>query len=161
MERNWIHVMAEQMLLEITEEMAGIHLTTVETKEREVRMDGVCGRTDGDHRMRFQFRAEPGVFYRMAKNMIGDEPTDTEEVQEYAVEFFNVLCGRFISEIHQATKSSARFAPTHYEEGPKLTFLDGEEQLVRLQFISDENELVEFVWTNISVEKQQGGKENG
>ena len=69
------------------------------------------------------------------------------EVQEYAMEFFNILCGRFISELYKATETTTRFFPTRYEALPNPTGLGGDTSLSTVYFISDEEELAAFSWT--------------
>lgn len=152
-DKDWVSMLAIELVKEITEEMSEIKLRPVPSHQKQVEMDGVCGRVDGDYRIRLQFRAEPRLFHRLAKNMIGDEPADFDEVREYAVEYFNVLCGRFIAEIHRSTKSVAGFFPTHYEDGPELNYLKDLGALESIPFISDEDELAEFVWTKIPLKE--------
>ena len=69
------------------------------------------------------------------------------EAQEYAMEFFNILCGRFISELYKATETTARFFPTRYEASPNPTGLGEDTSLSTVYFISDEEELAAFSWT--------------
>ena len=63
------------------------------------------------------------------------------------MEFFNILCGRFISELYKATETTARFFPTRYEASPYPTGLGEDTSLSTVYFISDEQELAAFSWT--------------
>jgi len=110
-------------------------------------MDGVYGWVDGG--IQLLFRAEPRLFQRLAANMLGAPARDAEEVQEFATEFFNTLCGRFISELYRVAKGPARFHPTRYETYPNVTPL-GEDTVV-LSYSSEEQETAEFSWTADSV----------
>ena len=87
------------------------------------------------------------MFSRLAQNMAGSQ-LSSDEIQEYAMEFFNVLCGRFLSELYKATNTTAKFYPTRYELYPDLMCLkDQVVMLSTLYFISDEQELAAFSWS--------------
>ena len=96
--------------------------------------------------MKLRFLADPRMLSRLARNMLGSEP-EKGEAQEYAMEFFNILCGRFISELYKATETTTRFFPTRYEALPNPTGLGGDTSLSTVYFISDEEELAAFSWT--------------
>ena len=124
--------------------MAGIHLMRCDGRpESGSEKDIVYGFLDGEQTMQLQFAAEKSFFHRLAKSIIGDEPEDEEEIREYAAEFANVLCGRFVSEICRATNTVARFRPTVYgvSEGGE------DEELQTVRFISDRQEEVSFSWS--------------
>lgn len=146
--------MAETLISEVTEKMSGINLLPNETQPSDPlleAMDAVYGRVEGDcHRMVMQLRAEKKFFYRFAENMIGDAPEDWSEVEEYATEFFNVFCGRFVSELYIATGRAARFYPTVYEYPPNVSRVEPTEQVCSLYFISEKNEYAVFSWTAVS-----------
>ena len=93
-----------------------------------------------------RFLAEPRLFSRLAQNMAGSQ-LNSDEIQEYAMEFFNVLCGRFLSELYKAADTAARFCPTRYELYPDLISLKDQVMLSTLYFISDEQELAAFSWS--------------
>jgi hypothetical protein len=148
----WVYRMAEHLVSEITEEMAGIQMwPQTEDNVRPVEMDTVWGFVNGDFQMEVQFRAQPCVFYRMASNIIGGEPEGPEEVREYAVEYFNVLCGRFVSELSRTTHVPARFRP------PEYTSSDGyqrpREPQSTLYFLTDKNEQAAFSWSEQPMEQ--------
>ena len=141
---RWVSDMAEELTREIMMRMAGIHLVRIDDRpEGGDQKDIVCGYLEGEQTMRLLLAAERSFFHRLAKEIIGGEPEDEEEVREYAAEFANVLCGRFVSEICRATNTSARFRPTVY--GGKETDLNDELQTVR--FLSDRQEEVTFSWS--------------
>ncbi len=146
--------MADVLTCEIIQEMASISIgrcTKLGVPESE--LDLVYGLVDGDYQMELLFRAEPRFFYRMAENMIGDPPEDELEVQEYASEFFNTLCGRFISEIYRATRRPARFHPIRYQTASECQGICEDGMFVSLYFVSDQKEYVEFSWTKCPMEE--------
>ena len=146
--------MADALLREILEQLAGIRLTRCPPRTPKGAgppMDGVYGKVDGAYQMQLLFRAEPRIFQRLACRMIGAPAKDTQEVQEYATEFANVLCGRFISEIYRATKVPARFYPTQYETYPDSSPLGDETEISTIFYASEDQEAAEFSWTADSV----------
>lgn len=153
---NWVVEMADTLAREILEQLAGIRLSrcsvgSVPPYTPAPRMDGVYGHVEGAYRMELFFCAEPSLFQRLACNMIG-APAEDEEVQEYAAEFVNMLCGRFISEIYRATKISARFFPTQYQPYPYEVKTKDGSALRTLYYISEEQETAEFSWTEDTIE---------
>lgn len=151
--QGWIVLMANLLVCEIMEKMSGIHLEHAPPPEEANRtMDAVLGVMDGTYPMKLQFRAEPSLFCRLARNIMGEEPQDAQEIQEYATEFFNVLCGRFISELYYATQSPVRLYPPQYKTAPHVTSLEGLGTLSTLCFLSEQGELAEFSWTNHFIE---------
>lgn len=157
-EFGWVIQMADTLTCEITEQMCGIRLNSRTQVERNAPpMDVVYGLVEGRYRMCLKFRAEPRLFCRLAENMIGAPPESMEEVQEYATEFFNVLCGRFISEIYQQTKLPARFYPTRYGEALGAPDLEEYDAAVTRYYISEQEELAEFSWAASLYEYLQKG----
>lgn len=142
--------MAEDLTREITAKMAGIGLSRVsESGVPSEEVDIVYGFLDGESTMQLQFAAERRFFRRLAENIIGGEPEDDEEIREYAAEFANVLCGRFVSEICRATNTVARFRPTVYGTDPRSK----QEELMSVHFVSDRREQVTFSWSKEAMDK--------
>lgn len=147
----WIPQMADLLVYEVVEQMSGIQLGSCSrSDERDGEMETVYGLVEGEYQMHLRFRAEPRMFSRLAKNMIGEDPQDQEEIQEYATEFFNVLCGRFVSEIYRSTKLSGRFLPTTYGARPNGVRPNEDDGECTRYFLSEEQELVEFSWSRYS-----------
>lgn len=150
---HWVSQMADRLACEIMEQMADIHMHHCTAAEVDRPMDAVCGQVAGDCPMQLHFLAEPRLFRRVAQNMIGEEPEDDEEVSEYAQEFFNVLCGRFVSEIHQALRSVGKLYPVQYAMSFDVEHLRNDKSLSRICFMSDEQEFAEFSWTQSSMDE--------
>ena len=142
---RWASDLAVELACDIMLKMANIHLIRCDDRpetDTEVEKDIVYGFLDGEQTMQLQLAAGKSFFHRMAANIIGDEPEDEEEVREYAAEFANVLCGRFVSEICRATNTIARFRPTVYG-GEHAT----DETLETVHFVTDHQEEVTFSWS--------------
>lgn len=158
--RCWVCQMADVLTCEIIDVMSGIHLVRCpRSMMKSVEMDVVHGEVDGEYQMRLRFSAEPRMFERLARNMIGSEPESDEEIQEYATEFFNVLCGRFVSELSLISKTKARFYPTTFGKRSVGCCLDQEDQKYSLYFISEEQEQVQFSWSQGPMFEQREGAE--
>ena len=118
----WIERMASELVYEVTELMSGIALSccplALPGEERLQGMDHFLAEVDGDLEIHMQLWADPSILTRLAENMIGGPPEDQEEVQEYAAEYVNVLCGRFLSEICRHMKAQVKFFFPEYQSPP-------------------------------------------
>lgn len=144
---SWIYHMADILVREILDQMSTIQLEQCSAQNKaEIPMDLVSGQVDGDYQMQLAFRAEPKLFRRLAENLLDETPVESEMIRESAREFFNTLCGRFISEIYRETKAAGRFYPVQYEPAPGNMGHIGDEPVNTIYFISDEQEHAEFSW---------------
>lgn len=148
--------MAEQLTCEIAQSMAGILLQPCPPPKAGIeqqKMEAIHGTIGSDNEMQVQLRAESGLFTRLTRNMIGKDPKNAEEVREYAVEFFNVLCGRFVSELHEMIHAPIQLFSIEYELLPEGNSLGKEGTVTTLWFISEEEEIAAFSWTAMLIEK--------
>lgn len=73
--------------------------------------------------------ADTGLLYRMASNSFHEESVSPEDLEEFSKEYFNVLCGRIVRAMFQATQVPAHFGPPvfyrgRYEpEGQEIQFI--------------------------------------
>ena len=154
----WIYQMASRLTCEILEVMAGVKLTKWPTGDSSTKMDTVYGLVSGKDDIQIQFEADPKLFARMARNMIGGEPEDEFEVQEYAAEIFNVLCGRIVSELCDASKTVLHFRPIEYKAYSDEEPMEYSHALDTLYFKSDNDEFARLSWSRESVESLIGGE---
>lgn len=149
---RWVREMARALVQEIAEMMAAVTLApaVAPLPEAAPRLEAITGYVEGDYRIELRFLAEPAMLRRLAENMMG-APAGEEEVREYAMEFFNVLCGRFISELYKATGTSARFFPTRYELCPDISALADQLSMRTVYFVSEKGELAAFSWSSAPV----------
>lgn len=154
-DQSWIPQMADLLVLEVLEQMCGIRAESCDgIQQADEAMDAVYGAVDGEYRMQLRFRAHPRMFGRMAENMMGKPPQE-EDIRDHAEEFFNVLCGRFVSEAYRSTKKKGRFLPTRYKAP-----LQGQEEQgdcfshVRY-YMSEEKEPAEFSWSFANAKKDE------
>lgn len=61
--------------------------------------------------------ADTRLLYRMACNSFHEESVSPEDIEEFSKEYFNVLCGKIVQAMFQATKVPAHFAPPIFYRG--------------------------------------------
>ncbi|MBQ2697186.1 MAG: chemotaxis protein CheX [Clostridia bacterium] len=146
---QWLLQTASVLVCEVTRQMSGIRLSNTSAPEQpsnEV-VDTIAGYAGDDHAIQILLRAERRMLYRFAQNMLGEEPVDEEEVADFAKELFNVIGGRFISEVHRLSQTRTRMTPpAHYPHGRQHELMLYE-PLVTLHFASECGERVEFCWS--------------
>lgn len=153
-ENCWVWSLGDYLTCEILDEMATIRLERDGTRtEPSDSMDEVGCVVEGDYQMRVQFRAEHRLFRRLAEHMTGETGQPEELVQEYAKEFVNTLCGRFVSEIYHMTKIPARFYPVEYRTSAEAAEQKAQEPFSTIRFKSDEEEYAEFSWSQGPMEE--------
>lgn len=86
--------------------------------------------------------ADTGLLTRMACNSFHEDEVNSEDLEEFTKEYFNVLCGKIAGAMFQATQISAHFGPPmfchgRYEpEGQEvqfvLTYSDGHREGAQL-----------------------------
>nr|WP_325182186.1 hypothetical protein [uncultured Oscillibacter sp.] len=73
--------------------------------------------------------ADTSLLARMARNSFHEEAVTPEDVEEFSKEYFNVLCGKIVGAMFQATQVPAHFgAPVFYHgryepEGQEAQFI--------------------------------------
>jgi hypothetical protein len=150
----WVTRLAEQVVCEVFEQMAGVPLRCRrDGRSSAAEMDMVYGQVWGDCSMRVQLCAQPRTFYRLAQGILGGEPGGQEEVRECAAECFNVLCGRFVSEIFRVTEVKARIDPPKYRAYRDGLETVADEPLKTLYFATDNGEWAEFSWSQNSMDE--------
>jgi hypothetical protein len=151
----WVTHMAEGLVCDMLDQFADIRVRRLPETQRNngVTMDAVCGHIRGDRQMEVRLCAEPGMFYRLTQNIIGDKPQNEDEVHEYAAEFFNVLCGRFISAICDRDHIIMEFNPPQYQKASGTLGAGMELIQHTLSFTTEKEERLEFSWGRHTVEQ--------
>ncbi len=149
-DKKWVELLAEQLVIDVSDWMAGVHLVCVPEKEQSCAgadIHAVCACAKGDASITMQLQAEPRLFSGLAKRHMGKEPTEDEDIQEYAVEFMNVLCGRFVSALCTDMKIKICFSTPSYDASPKAEPPEKDGESSTLVFFSKEYGHVVFKWT--------------
>ena len=149
---EWVSLMAKELISEITESMANILLRDGKISEQELeqkKLVGISAAIGGDYPMTLRFFSERRFIYRLTKNMMASEPTK-EDMQDYAIEYFNTICGRFVSELINQMHIKAHLMPIRYEEAfDPASEENGQTQALCL--ISDADEYTLFSWTEEAI----------
>ena len=149
----WVSDMADNLVREIMEQMADIQLSSVSVCGiGSKQMIGVRIWVDGDYKMQMSFFAERNLFYRFTKNMIEEEPTD-EDVRDYAMEFLNTICGRFISEIVNQIHIKVQMMAVEERVLERWTAPEDINFVRAVGFVSDAQEYAVFSWTSRAIEE--------
>jgi hypothetical protein len=129
--------------------MAGIEMqrqpNTGQTPKTQ--MDTVYSKVDGDYQLEVWFRAEHRWFKRLACSLLGEDTEDETDIQEAADEFFNVLCGRFVSELCRTTHFPARLDRPRFITDTEENGVPAENTRSILRFVTENQERAEFSWT--------------
>lgn len=158
----WVHDMAEILVRDISHQMADIHLTrTGEFPWEEMPGEHavVFGLIQGDYELHIQLLTERRLLVRLAANMMGGYPEE-EDIREYALEYFNTICGRFISEIINMTHIRAQLLPVRYEMSSTSPILTPGEQISTIYCVSDQQEQLIFSWTSMPIQTMMGSGKN-
>lgn len=152
----WVRALADELIREILEQVTGIHLRQCPRDpfwEHARETASICSQVEGTYRMELLFCAEHSLVYRMGVRMSGESDLPEEEAVEYAMEIFNVFCGRFLSELYRSTGIVARFKPPCYNRkeyppaGERVSYVQP------LCYISDTGEHAQFSWSMEPIER--------
>ena len=157
----WIMKMTQQLVLEITEWMADIPLTCCPEPPPNMhkdKMDSILVCTGEEPKLFMQFRADPKMLSRLAQRISGCDLKSKEEVEEYAIEYVNVLGGRFLSHGFSLWKEKPKYFFPEYETPPNITAVDEKAGAVSLFFLSELRECAMFSWAVEKDEKDKGEK---
>lgn len=89
------------------------------------------------------FCADASVFVRLAQNIIQSPRVTPRDVEDFAKEYFNVLCGNVASKIFQATRVPSRFEVPHFCHG-RYGSENLQEHFV-ISYFSERNEGVQLI----------------
>lgn len=148
-DKKWVELLAEQLVVDVADWMTGLHFVCKHQDQPQSfgqNLHEVCAQAKGDIQIVMQFWAEPQFFHGIAFKICGGEPQDDEEIQECAIEFMNVLCGRFISAICSDMKIKLFFSTPDYRVPPSVDLLREEEESSVLNFCNEEYGEVIFRW---------------
>ena len=146
-DEEWLRLLAEQLVIDVTDWMAGVPLTPGAPPGPADRrpMDAVYVRMEGELSIWMRMELEPCLVHRLAAHIIGREPESQEEAREYAAEYFNVLCGRFLSELCRGKRPKMQFSVPCYEAYPQTTPA-AQSELDTVYLRSEQQEQIQFSW---------------
>ena len=113
-----LHELICDMTQKITQNVAHIDLTPCDMEPDPHRsLCSVYTTLSGGYSACLVLCAERTFLHRLTENILGHPTDDPEDLEEYAKEYFNVLCGRLVGEIYQVTGLGAKFHPPCLQDG--------------------------------------------
>lgn len=149
----WVCDLADALIREIAQEAADLPLYRQPEGpplSEEHSLVSIYSKVDGAYFTELVFRGELSLFFQVASNMQGVPSPSMEDAVDYALELFNMFCGRFISEVYRATGIPARFYPPRYLGGQPCSVKGA---VKSLYYLSQHGEQAQFSWTADSVEQ--------
>lgn len=142
MPRERLAEIFDQVVRDITRREAGIVLQSSDTP-LEGDLCTVYTTFEKGYHTSLSLCAEKSMFIRLTRRMMEKEDVSPREVELFAKEFFNVLCGHIATQLYQITKVPARFHVPVFYQGRYMP----EEYLshIVLTYSSDENESAQLV----------------
>lgn len=87
--------------------------------------------------------ADASMFVRLTQSMMQKEDVTRQDVEDFAKEYFNVLCGHIVSRLFRETRIPARFSPPAFRSGWYVP----EDRLrhIVLTYVGDGNERAQLI----------------
>ena len=141
MPRQELEAMLDQAVREVTEQTAGVRLY-----QSGESLDGeVCTVHISFHKgfhTSLTLCAETELLAHMARNTIGLEELNDQDLEDFCKEYFNILCGKIAAILFRTTKVPARFSvpvfyrgrytPKEYRTQMVLTYCDDQKKGAQL-----------------------------
>ena len=106
----------DQVVREITQREAGICLAPGNT-EPDGELFTVYTIFERGFHTCLSLCAEASMFVRLTQGMMQKEDVTRRDVEDFAKEYFNVLCGHIVSQLLRETRVPARFSPPSFQQG--------------------------------------------
>lgn len=141
MSQQELERMLDQVVREVTEQTAGVRLhPSGKPLEGELCTVRITFRK-GFHTS-LSLCAETELLTRMARNAMGLEKLNDQDLEDFGKEYFNILCGKIAAILFRTTKVPARFSvptfyrgryvPEEYRTHMVLTYCDDEKRGAQL-----------------------------
>lgn len=140
------HVLA-YAIQDITSRFAGIELAA-----RDAALsDDICTVhtiLEGKCRGALLLYADTALLTRVTQKIMGSEVVTRKDIEDVATEYFNVICGRVVAGIFQATRVSSRFQSPRFRTGRYLPEERTSCQCV-LNYDGGNNECIQFTYVGL------------
>lgn len=140
--REYLAEVFDHVVRDITRREAGIELQSSDSQPKGETCTVYTAFNKGYHTS-LSLCAESSMFVRLTQRMMGREKVTAEEVEIFAKEFFNVLCGHIATQLYQTTRVPARFDPPLFYTG-RYAPENNLEHIV-LTYSSDKNEIAQLI----------------
>ena len=142
MQRERLTEIFDHVVRDITQREAGIVLHSSQT-QLEGELCTVYTTFDKGYHTSLSLCAEKSMFVRLTRRMMEKEDVTSREVELFAKEFFNVLCGNVDTQLYQITKVPARFHVPAFCQGRYMP--ENHLPHIVLTYSSDENESAQLI----------------
>ncbi len=133
----------DQVLQDITEKVAGIHLCPQENLPSTSEVCTLYTTFEGGYQASLTLCAEVALLTRLTQYMMQEEHIDPQDIEDFAKEYFNVLCGQISAGLFNATHIASRFGVPNFHLGRYMP--DGSGEQLVLNYISDRNENAQVI----------------
>ena len=140
--REYLAEVFDHVVRDITRREAGIELQSSDSQPKGETCTVYTAFNKGYHTS-LSLCAESSMFVRLTQRMMGREEVTAEDVEIFAKEFFNVLCGHIATQLYQTTRVPARFDPPLFYNG-RYAPENNMEHIV-LTYSSDKNEIAQLI----------------
>lgn len=106
----------DQALQDVTEQTAGVRLNQGDQPPGED-LCTVHITFDKGFSTSLTLCADTSLLTRMARSSFHEDEVDSEDLEEFTKEYFNVLCGKIAGAMFQATQIPAHFGPPTFYHG--------------------------------------------
>ena len=106
----------DQALQDVTEQTAGVRLNQGDQPPGED-LCTVHITFDRGFSTSLTLCADTSLLTRMARNSFHEDEVDSDDLEEFTKEYFNVLCGKIAGAMFQATQIPAHFGPPTFYHG--------------------------------------------
>lgn len=87
--------------------------------------------------------AETAMFLRLTRGMMEREEVTPQDVEDFAKEYFNVLCGHIVTTLFRETRIPAKFLPPSFQRGRYIP--EHHLRHIVLTYSSDEQEHAQLI----------------
>lgn len=133
----------DEVLQDITQQVAGIQLCPQETASEDEEMYTLYTTFEGGYQASIALCAEVAMLTRLTQYMMQEEHIAQQDIEDFAKEYFNVLCGQIAAGLFNATHIASRFGVPNFHLG-RYTPSGTGEQLI-LNYTSDKNENAQVI----------------
>ena len=133
----------DEVLQDITQQLAGIQLCPQEETPENDEMYTLYTTFEGGYQASIALCAEVALLTRLTQYMMQEEHIAQEDIEDFAKEYFNVLCGQIAAGLFNATHIASRFGVPNFHLG-RYTPSGTGEQLV-LNYTSDQHESAQVI----------------
>ncbi|MDR3765722.1 MAG: chemotaxis protein CheX [Butyricicoccus sp.] len=133
----------DQVVQDMTDRIAGIRLC----KQDKVLSGDICTvhtTFEGNYHASLTLCVETTLLTRLTQQVMQEETVDPQDIEDFAKEYFNVICGQIVAGLFRVAHVSSRFRIPSFYMGRYVPQENGGPQYV-LNYTSDCNEGAQLI----------------